>query len=150
VLTAPRDKNDNPDWASHVMNVEGPVLVMTCATADDSGGVGALVGSKSTPGVAEDVVDEDITVLLSTWTMVAAEISATALPSPETSSLESQITSRMGKSFGQLLTKRAVLIAFGLAVFGGGRGCNCAGAVEIRLSCGPECGVGVNGDALVE
>lgn len=44
-----------------------------------------------------------------------------------------QITSRMGKSFAQLLTSRAVLIAAGLAAVGGGRGWMfCSGAVDAR------------------
>lgn len=44
-----------------------------------------------------------------------------------------QITSRMGKSFAQLLTSRAVLIAAGLAAVGGGRGwIFCSGAVDVR------------------
>jgi len=44
-----------------------------------------------------------------------------------------QITSRIGKSFAQLLTSRAVLIAVGLAAVGGGRGrMFWGGAVEAR------------------
>ena len=83
------------------------------------------------------------------WSNVAAGLSVTELPSSGTLlSLEPQITRRMGNSFGQLLTKRAVLIAFGLAGVGGGRGCKSAGAVEIRLSGNPYCCVGVEGDAL--
>lgn len=43
------------------------------------------------------------------------------------------MTRRMGKSFAQLLTSKAVLIAVGLAGEGGGRGLMlCAGAVEAR------------------
>lgn len=39
----------------------------------------------------------------------------------------------MGKSFAQLLTRSAVLIAVGLAAVGGGRGwIICGGAVEVR------------------
>jgi hypothetical protein len=48
-----------------------------------------------------------------------------------------QITSRMGKSFAQLLTSRAVLIAAGLAAVGGGRGwIFCIGAVDVRRNGG--------------
>jgi hypothetical protein len=44
-----------------------------------------------------------------------------------------QITRRMGKSFAQLLTSRAVLIAVGLAAVGGGRGWMFwIGAVDVR------------------
>lgn len=44
-----------------------------------------------------------------------------------------QITRRMGKSFAQLLTSRAVLIAVGLAAVGGGRGWMfCGGAIDVR------------------
>lgn len=45
-------------------------------------------------------------------------LSGTLLPLPSAP----QITSRIGKSFAQLLTSRAVLIAVGLAAVGGGRG----------------------------
>lgn len=55
------------------------------------------------------------------------------LPSPP------QITRRMGKSFAQLLTNRAVLIAVGLAAVGGGRGWMfCGGAIDGRRG-GIEC-----------
>lgn len=51
-----------------------------------------------------------------------------------------QITRRMGKSFAQLLTRRAVLIAVGLAAVGGGRGWMfCGGAVEVRRRGGGRC-----------
>ena len=44
-----------------------------------------------------------------------------------------QMTRRMGKSFAQLLTSKAVLMAVGLAGEGGGRGLMlCAGAVDAR------------------
>lgn len=44
-----------------------------------------------------------------------------------------QMTSKMGKSFAQLLTSRAVLMAVGLAGDGGGRGRTLwTGAVEVR------------------
>lgn len=48
----------------------------------------------------------------------------------------------MGKSFAQLLTSRAVLIAVGLAVEGGGSGwMACRGPVGVRRrGCGPESG----------
>lgn len=53
----------------------------------------------------------------------AAGLSAIELPPSGTSlSLEPQITRRIGKSLAQLLTKRAVLIALGLAGDGGGSG----------------------------
>lgn len=55
-----------------------------------------------------------------------------------------QITRRMGKSLAQLLTRRAVLIAAGLAVVGGGRDWMFRGAVDVRRS-----GVG-RGGAIVE
>lgn len=44
-----------------------------------------------------------------------------------------QITSKIGKTFAQLLTSKAVLIAVGLAAVGGGRGWIIwGGAVEVR------------------
>lgn len=47
------------------------------------------------------------------------------------------ITRRIGKSFAQLLTKSAVLMAVGLAGAGGGSGCTFRiGAVEARLKGG--------------
>lgn len=117
--------------------------------ADGSDEGAELPRGKSTAEGTEDAVDEDIAVIL-ICRKVAAGLSVAELPPSGTSlSLEPQITSRIGKSFGQLLTKRAVLIAFGLAGFGGGRGCNCAGAVDIRLNGSPDCCVGVEGDALV-
>lgn len=43
------------------------------------------------------------------------------------------MTSRIGNSFAQLLTSKAVLIAVGLAAVGGGRGWMFwGGAVEVR------------------
>jgi hypothetical protein len=57
-----------------------------------------------------------------------------------------QITSRMGKSFAQLLTSNAVLIAAGLAAVGGGRGWMfCSGAVEARRNGGAGRGGGIGG-----
>ena len=41
-----------------------------------------------------------------------------------------QMTRRIGKSFVQLLTRRAVLMALGLAGEGGEGGCTCEGVVE--------------------
>lgn len=54
-----------------------------------------------------------------------------------------QITRRMGKSFAQLLTSSAVLIAVGLAAVGGGRGWMFwIGAVDVRRSGGGgRCGI---------
>ena len=49
------------------------------------------------------------------------------------------MTRRMGKSFAQLLTSSAVLMAVGLAAVGGGKGwILCNGAVDVRL--GGACG----------
>lgn len=51
-----------------------------------------------------------------------------------------QITSRIGKTFAQLLTSNAVLIAVGLAAVGGGRGWIIwSGAVEVRRRGGGRC-----------
>lgn len=56
-----------------------------------------------------------------------------------------QITRRIGKSFAQLLTRRAVLIAVGLAGNGGGSGwSDCKGAPDGRRD-GPEGCEGVGG-----
>lgn len=55
-----------------------------------------------------------------------------------------QITRRIGKSFAQLLTSRAVLIAAGLAAVGGGRGWMfCRGAVDVRCRGGAGRGGGI-------
>jgi hypothetical protein len=63
-----------------------------------------------------------------------------------------QITRRMGKSFAQLLTSNAVLIAVGLAAVGGGRGWMFwIGAVDVRRSGGGgRCGIVVWGWAVDE
>lgn len=54
-----------------------------------------------------------------------------------------QMTSKMGKSFAQLLTRSAVLIAVGLAAVGGGRGrIRCSGAVDVRRGGCGRCGIG--------
>jgi hypothetical protein len=149
VLTALSDTNDSPAWASHAMKVDFLAVEVGCGRADAKNEEADLTRGMSTPGVATDSTVEDIAVML-ICSRVAAGLSVAELPSSGTSlSLEPQITRRIGKSFGQLLTKRAVLIAFGLAGSGGVGGNNCAGAVEIRLSGGPDCGVGVEGDALV-
>lgn len=64
-------------------------------------------------------------VLVGEWVVVSWRLRP--LPSAP------QITRRMGKSLAQLLTRRAVLIAVGLAAVGGGRGWMFwGGAVEVR------------------
>jgi len=147
VLTAPSDINDNPAWVNHVMNDDVPPVAITCTIDDVNGDEPDLAGDKPTLEATESVVGtRDITLLCR---LVAAGLPVTGLPPSGASlSLEPQITRRMGKSFGQLLTKRAVLIALGLAGFGGGGGCNCAVVVDIRLRGSLECGVGVESDAL--
>lgn len=61
-----------------------------------------------------------------------------------------QMTRRMGKSFAQLLTSRAVLIAVGLAAVGGGRGrIRCNGAVDVRRGSGGRCVIGDGSGGVV-
>lgn len=68
---------------------------------------------------------------------------AALLRVPESDVSFPQITRSIGKSFVQLLTNKAVLIAFGLAGVGGGIGCTEIGAVEdLRRSGGSGVGGG--------
>lgn len=146
MLTAPSDINDNPAWVNQVVNDDVLPVAIACAIDDVNGDEPDLAGDKPTLEATESAVGpRDITLLCR---LVAAGLPVTGIPPSGSSlSLEPQITRRMGKSFGQLLTKRAVLIALGLAGFGGGGGCNCAIVVDIRLRGSLACGVGVESDA---
>jgi hypothetical protein len=81
-----------------------------------------MEGPRSGRGVAS--LDRAlVTVARVLCSIVAAGLSAAELPSSGTSlSFDPHITRRIGKSFGQLLTNRAVLMALGLGGDGGGSG----------------------------
>jgi hypothetical protein len=126
VLAAPRDKNDRRE--SRLKTVSNRLLEKV-ATDDDTAGVAVAMAAAlfaiNGVGDAGDVNEEmaAAVAVIVLCNIVAAGLSAAELPPSGTSlSLEPHITRRMGNSFGQLLTKRAVLIALGLAGDGGGSG----------------------------
>lgn len=55
----------------------------------------------------------------------------------------------MGKSFAQLLTSKAVLMAVGLAAVGGGRGRMFCGGTGLWEGCGVVCGFDVGSEVVV-
>lgn len=86
--------------------------------------VGRLVGRAVIDGNTTEVVLVDVDESAALFRASIVDVVTISVQPTSGASCSSvlQMTSKMGKSFAQLLTKRAVLMAFGLAGEGGGRG----------------------------
>jgi hypothetical protein len=86
--------------------------------------IGRLVGRAVIDGNTTEVVLVDVDESAALFRASIVDVVTISVQPTSGASCSSvlQMTSKMGKSFAQLLTKRAVLMAFGLAGEGGGRG----------------------------
>lgn len=154
VSAALRERRERRDWNIELRGFQPVLEVSVDVDAEENGeksvkaevalegdGQGGREQEDVAAAVAADVGDEvaveERTSTVFCRNIAAAGLLVSLLPVSGTSLLPSgpQMTSRIGNSFGQLLTSSAVLIALGLAGDGGGRGwIVCEGVVDTRRS----------------